>query len=303
MNALITGSLGFVGRHLSTELIAHGYAVSGMDLTTSKNTTIVDLADKQAVHEFVRIVQPDVLFHLAAISSIPLSWLQPQKTYETNVIGTINLLEAVRAEQSSCCIIIVGSSYQYGAVNTPTPISEDAVLFSGNPYAASKKAQEEISTVYASTYSIDIRYTRSFNHIGPGQGAGFLIPDLCRGIAQVERGEAELLKVGNLEAIRDFTDVRDIARAYRLISERGAYGERYNVGSGTGRKVRDILDMLLEMAKREIPVQSENECMRHSDLPVLVCDSTKLQNQTGWKPEIPFEQTLHEALEYYRKEA
>lgn len=300
MRALITGSRGFVGKHLAMELSANGYSVYGIDLTEDENTAFVNLLDRQAVKEYIRRIRPDALFHLAAQAAIPLSWKEPQTTYELNVIGTINLLEAVCEEKRTCRIVIIGSSEQYGVLQELNPISEEIALRPRNPYAASKKAQEEIASVYGNSHSLDICFTRSFNHSGPGQKLGFLIPDLCSGIVRVEQNKDNCLQVGNLESVRDFTDVRDIARAYRLIYEKGIKGEKYNVGTGTGRKAKDILNMLLSMTCREIPVQPAQERMRVSDTPVLVCDNTKLKSHTGWTPLIPFEQTLRDTLEYYR---
>jgi GDP-4-dehydro-6-deoxy-D-mannose reductase len=302
MKALITGSRGFVGQYLAAELSANGYIVSGIDLTEDENTKSVDLLDIRAVRDYVNAIQPDVLFHLAAQAAIPLSWKDPQKTFELNVIGTINLLETVRMEKRACRVVIVGSADQYGAISSAEAISEDMALRPQNPYAASKKAQEDMALIYAKFYSMDICLTRSFNHSGPGQKPGFLIPDLCHGITQVEQGKTSCMKIGNTEAIRDFTDVRDIVKAYRLICEKGIKGEIYNVGSGKGRKVRDVLDALVGMAYCEIPVQPDIDRMRVSDTPVLVCDNTKLKRHTGWEPLLSFEQALKDSLEYYRNQ-
>lgn len=300
MKALITGSQGFVGKHLSSELSSHRYKVSGIDLREDESTSYVDLMDRIAIKNYIRMNQPNVLFHLAAQAAIPYSWENPQKTYELNVIGTINLLEAVRLESPTCRIILVGSADQYGVTGCASAISERTVSHPPNPYAASKKAQEEISQVYAKAYSLDICISRSFNHCGPGQNLGFLVPDLCHGIVQVEKGKSPYLKIGNTEAIRDFTDVRDIVRAYRLISEKGLGGETYNVGSGIGRSIREVVDTLIAFASCEIEVQPDSKRMRASDTPVMICDNTKLREHTGWKPTIPFKKTLKDSLKYYR---
>ena len=300
MKALITGSRGFVGKHLAAELTDSGYAVNGMDLADDDYTSSVDLLDKDAVRSSIKAQQPDMLFHLAAQASVPLSWDDPQRTYELNLIGTLNLLEAVRQEKSTCRIVIIGSADQYGVTTHSDAISESEEQHPQNPYAASKRAQEEIALIYVNRYLLDICMTRSFNHCGPGQKLGFLVPDICTGIAQVEKGNAQFLKVGNTESIRDFTDVRDVVRAYKLICEKGINGEVYNVGSGVGRKVRDVLDALVSMASCDIKIQPDIERMRPSDTPVIVCDNTKLQKHTGWTPQLPFEQTLRDSLEYYR---
>ena len=300
MKALITGILGFVGRHLATELKANHYSVDGLDIAEGVDSARVDLLDSRAVREHIALTEPDMIFHLAAQADVGRSWAIPQKTYELNVVAAINLLEAVLAERPSCRIVMIGSSDQYGVTGPVGPIAETMELNPQNPYAASKKAQEEISSIYAKAHSLDVCLTRSFNHSGPGQKPGFLIPDLCQGIIGVERGEAEHLKIGNMEAIRDFTDVRDVVRAYRLIGEKGQAGETYNVGSGIGRKVQDLLDMLLKTASCEVRVRQDESRMRKSDTPVFVCDNTKLRTHTGWAPSIPIEQTLQDTLAYYR---
>ena len=301
MKALITGSRGFVGRYLLDELITNGYTTFGIDIISDEHATIVNLLDRTAVKNYIKTVQPDVVFHLAAQAAIPYSWKEPQETFEFNIIGAINLLEAVRDEKPTCKVLIVGSADQYGATGSIEFISEDVPLTPRNPYAVSKKAQEEFTLVYSKANDLGVYLTRSFNHCGPGQKLGFLIPDICHGIVQVERGVSPYLKIGNMEAVRDFTDVRDIVKAYRLIYEKGISGEIYNVGSGHGRKAQEILDRLLYMAVEVIPVTPDKERMRVSDTPVVICDNSKLQKHTGWVPIIPLEQTLKETLEYFRE--
>jgi len=301
MKAMITGSLGFVGKHLSNELTANGYSVCGIDIQAGAHTDAVNLLDRDAVRKYIRLTQPDVIFHLAAQAAIPYSWKEPQKTFEINVIGAVNLLEALCNEKSSCRVVIVGSADQYGVSGLIGPISEEIPLTPRNPYAVSKKAQEEIATVYAGAFDLDICFTRTFNHCGPGQKPGFLVPDICNGIVQVEQGLSKSLKIGNTDAIRDFTDVRDISKAYRLICEKGYSGEVYNVGTGNGHSAKEILDSLLSMTEFDVPVTPDKERMRPSDTPVVVCDNTKLRKQTGWTPIIPLVQTLRETLEYYRE--
>lgn len=300
MKALITGSQGFVGRRLAAELSVNGYDVCGIDIVKDENTASIDLLDRQALRRYIRETKPDIIFHLAAQASVPMSWIEPQKTFEINVTGTINLLETVIEEKIICRIVVVGSSDQYGVTGAAGAISESMAQSPQNPYAASKKAQEEITLVFAKAYSLNVCLTRSFNHSGPGQRLGFLIPDLCNEMVQVERGMKSCLMLGNLEAVRDFTDVRDVVRAYRLIGEKGVSGEVYNVGSGVGRRVQTVLDMIVDMASCKIPIQIDTERMRVSDTPILVCDNSKLREHTGWEPLLPFEQTLQEVLEYYR---
>ena len=299
MKALITGSRGFVGKHLRAELATHGYTVRGIDLTEDEETLQIDISNKEAVQGCIKSENPDVIFHLAGQPSVYISWKNPQKTFFINVIGTINLLESVRNLGKPCRVILIGSAEQYGIITTDMPVSEETELLPHNPYASSKKAQEDLALIYVKTYGMDICMTRSFNHSGPGQKPGFLISDLSLGISSVERGLAPHLKVGNTEAVRDFTDVRDVAAAYRLICERGTAGEAYNVGSGVGYKVQDILEMMLAMANCEISVFSDADRVRPSDIPVLICDNSKI-SKLGWKPTISIKRTFRDTLEYYR---
>lgn len=302
--ALITGSSGFVGPYLRQELEANGYEVTGLDLKASKGTIAADLLDADSLREIVSREQPDALFHLAGQSNVAHSWKMPQKTFEINVIGAINIMEAVRAAAPGCRILLVGSSDVYGNLGAAgQSVDESTAARPMTPYGVSKKAQEEMAAVYARAYGLNICVTRSFNHGGAGQAKGFLIPDFASGIAAVERGEAASLRVGNLEARRDFTHVRDIVRAYRLIAERGRCGEVYNVGSGVAHSAREVLEMLRSMARCEIPIEQDPDKMRPSDTPVIRCDHGKLTEDTGWEPAEPFETILRETLEFYRASA
>jgi len=303
MKALITGSRCFVGQHLLKELTDNKYTVFGFDLSEDNNTKAVDILDAKAVRECINKIEPDVIFHLAAYANIPLSWENPQKTFEVNIIGSINLLEAVRNEKPDCRVILVGSSDQYGATGILAPISEDYDLNPKNPYAMSKKTQEEIGKLYRTVYGLNICMTRSFNHSGPGQRTGFIIPDLCSGLVAIEIRKTDVLKVGNLETIRDYTDVRDVVRAYRLIYEKGKSGEVYNVGSGKGRRGQEILDMLTSMATTQFTVEIDEERKRTSDTPIFVCNNNKLHSHTGWEPEIPIETTLLDVFNEWRNKS
>jgi len=219
-----------------------------------------------------------------------------------NVKGTLHLLEAVRKTDRPVRLLLVGSSEQYGARHTPgEAMSEEMPLCPQNPYGISKCTQEALGKLYADAFGMDIVMTRSFNHIGPDQPAGFVIPDLIQGIVSVERQEKDALPVGNLSVSRDFTDVRDVARAYRLLAERGEKGEVYNVGSGKMWGLRELLEKLLSMAKVPVPVKTDPERMRPSDMPYTLCDYRKLHAATGWTPQIEIEQTLLEMLEHFRR--
>lgn len=301
MKALITGSQGFVGRYLRRELEANGYEVVGLDLQDASNTIRADLLNASQMKDAIFRVKPNAIFHLAGQADVAKSWKIPQRTVEINVIGTLNLLEAVRAFDPSVRMVLVGSSDQYGNLgDAGKSVSEALETKPQTPYAVSKKAQEELGKVYARAYKMNVCMTRSFNHYGPGQQKGFLISDFASGIVAVERGLMSSLKVGNLEARRDFTHVKDVVRAYRLIGEKGKSREVYNVGSGTMYSAQEILDRLLDLAKCNIPVEQDPDRMRPSDTPVICCDHSKLTRDTGWKSEIPLEYALTEVMEGWR---
>ena len=302
MRALITGSGGFVGKYLRAELETHGYDVTGLDLREGPGTAAANLLDGEATLAAIRSTAPEVIFHLAGQADIGLSWRIPQKTVAVNEIAALNLLEAARAVCPGSKIVLVGSSDQYGRLREAgASVSEETPTRPMNPYAISKDAQEKLGRAYAEAYGMRVLMTRSFNHGGAGQRTGFMIPDFASGIVKVERGEAEAVCVGNLESQRDFTHVKDIARAYRLIAERGVPGEVYNVGSGTVCRTGDILDRLIAMARCPVPVRQDPARMRPSDTPVIRCDRTKLTRDTGWEPELGLDEILRDTLEYYRK--
>lgn len=302
MRALITGSQGFVGGYLRRELEENGYEVLGLDLQAGPGTVQTNLLDLEQLAEAVRSAKPDTVFHLAGQADVGQSWKNPQKTVEINVIGAVNLMEAVRAFDPAVRILLVGSSDQYGNLGEAGQcVAETLELKPQTPYAVSKLAQEEMARAYVRAYGMNLCMTRSFNHGGAGQRKGFLIPDFASGIVQVEKGLAPSLKVGNLEARRDFTHVRDVARAYRLIAEKGRPGEVYNVGSGTTYSAREVLDRLLKLANCPIPVERDPAKMRPSDTPVICCDHGKLTADTGWTPESPLEEILRETLAEWRK--
>lgn len=304
MRALITGSQGFVGQYLRRELEANGYEVMGLDLQAGPDTLQVDLLDPEQLAGAVRSAKPDAVFHLAGQADVAKSWHLPQKTMEINVIGAINLMDAVRAVDLSARIVLVGSSDQYGSLGAAGQcVSEGLDLRPQTPYAISKRAQEEMALAYVRAYGMNVCMTRSFNHGGTGQRKGFLIPDFASGIARVEKGLETSLKVGNLDAKRDFTHVRDVARAYRLIAEKGGPGEVYNVGSGMTYSAREILDRLCAMAVCPIPVERDPAKLRPSDTPVICCDHGKLTQDTGWEPEVPLDVILWDVLEEWRKNA
>ena len=243
-----------------------------------------------------------MIFHLAGQPDVGKSWKIPQKTFAINVLAAINLMEGMRKVCPEAPMVIVGSADEYGSLKEAgASVSEETPMNPMNPYAISKDAQEKLGKAYAKAYGLKICMTRSFNHGGAGQRTGFMIPDFASGIVKVERGEAEAVSVGNLASKRDFTHVKDIVRAYRLIAEKGRPGEVYNVGSGRTYSAGEILDKLIALAKCPIPVRQDPARMRPSDTPVICCDNSKLKADTGWEPEHSLEDILEDTLEYYRE--
>ncbi len=302
MRALVTGIGGFVGKYLRLELQNNGYEVAGLDVRPEKDSLTVDLLDADSVKKAVADIKPETVFHLAGQADVGASWRIPQKTFEINVIAAVNLLEAVRNHASDAKIVLVGSSDEYGKLGKAgESVTEKTELRPQSPYAVSKMAQEELAKVYSRAYNMNICMTRSFNHYGPGQREGFLIPDFASGIVRVEKGLKRCLKVGNLDSRRDFTHVRDVVRAYRLIAEKGRPGEVYNVGSGITYSVKEILGKLLTLAECPVDVVNDPLKMRPSDTPVICCNHNKLTKDTGWEPELKMDDMLSEVLEKLRE--
>lgn len=301
MRALITGAGGFVGGYLQAELEQNGYQVTGLDIVETPHGIVADLLDKEAVFSVIKTHRPDVIFHLAGQASVSLSWTIPQKTIERNVVATLNLFEAVLELSPETKILLVGSSDEYGNMGQlGVSVSETLPLNPQTPYAVSKQAQENLAGIYARSRQLKVFMTRSFNHAGPGQKLGFMIPDFSHQIVQVERGLLTEVKVGNLTAKRDFTHVRDIVRAYRLIVELGQVGEIYNVGSGTVYSAQEILDKLIQCVDQPILVVQDPSKMRPSDTPVIRCNNEKLVDHTGWYPMIDVDHIVAEVLDEWR---
>ena len=286
--ALITGSNGFVGQVLRKELENNGYYVCGVDLVPGDGTEHCDVLDCAQLEAVLSDCRPDVIFHLAGQASVAKSWMIPQKTFEINVIAAINLLEGVKKQCKTASVLLVGSADIYEG-------GEERLR---SPYAVSKKAQEDMAQLYVYA-GLDIRMTRSYNHSGAGQKLGFIIPDFCHQIAQIERGERNVMNVGNLSSMRDFSHVKDVATAYRLIIERGVSGEIYNVGSGETHCGQDILDHLFTMTPAPIQVRQDAGLLRAADQSVFACDNRKLVG-LGWQPRYTFDDILSDCLEYYR---
>ncbi|MCD7890293.1 MAG: GDP-mannose 4,6-dehydratase [Ruminococcus sp.] len=309
MKALIIGGAGFVGGYLIRELLGAGWEVHATCLPSEKieedgcSVHILDILEKDAVTVIFNSLKPDVIFHLAAQSSVALSWKKPQLTADINIKGSVNVLESMRdAEKKDMRILLIGSGEEYGFIREcACPISESEPLNPGNIYAATKACQGMLGEIYFRAYRLDVIMVRAFNHSGPGQLPMFVISDFCRQIAEIEKGIRQpQMAVGNLSAMRDFTDVRDVVRAYRLLAERGVSGETYNVGRGQTVEVRTILDMALSMAECPISVINDPAKMRASDIPIIEPDVSHIAEHTGWKAEISMEQTIRDTLDYWR---
>ena len=246
--------------------------------------------------------RPDHIYHLAAQSSVPLSWKNPNLTVDINIKGTINLLDAVRELDYKPRVLLIGSGEEYGRIRPDeNPVNEDNKLRPGNIYAVTKATQNMIGELYAAAYGMDIVMVRAFNHIGPKQAPIFVVADFCRQVAEIEFGKQEpVIGVGNLSAKRDFTDVRDVVRAYEMLMENAKSGQIYNVGSGSAVEIRDILDIILRMSDKKIEVVIDENKLRPVDVPVIEADIRKITEDIGWKKEITLEQTIKETLDYWR---
>ncbi len=267
------------------------------------NLIEADLTDAVSMRRVVGAVLPDRIFHLAAQSFVPTSWNAPADTLETNVIGEVKLLEAIREAGNNPLIHIAGSSEEYGMVHPhEAPIKETNPLRPLSPYAVSKVAQEMLAIQYFHSYGLRCIVTRAFNHEGPRRGHVFVTSSLAKQIASIEKGlQPAIIRVGDTTIQRDWTDVRDMVRAYHLVLEKGTPGEVYNIGTGKCLTVQVMLDMLLSLTEVTIKVEQDPARFRPSDVRLLQADSTKFKQETGWEPEIPFIQTLQDLLDFWRK--
>ena len=315
MRILITGITGFVGSHLAEYALAKGdVEVFGTVRWRSRLDNVehienditmldCDLRDNGAARRVLQEVRPDYIFHLAAQSFVPTSWIAPAETLSTNITAQLNLLEGIRELGLDSRIQVAGSSEEYGLVfEHEAPIKEDNPLRPLSPYAVSKVAQDFLAYQYHKSYGIFAVRTRAFNHTGPRRGHVFVTSNFSRQVAQIEKGKKEpVIEVGNLEARRDFSDVRDIVRGYWLALEKGEPGEVYNIGSGKAITIQELLDLILSLSNIDIEVRQMPERMRPSDVELLVTDYSKFNRATGWKPEIPLEKTIEDLLNYWRE--
>lgn len=313
MKVLITGITGFAGSHLAELALKKGVDVFGTVRWRSRLENIeqikndvklvdCDMRDFCSVKSALKKVNPDYIFHLAAQSFVPSSWSAPHETMTTNIIGQLNFFEAIRDLGINPVMQIACSSEEYGFVHPEeVPITEENPLRPLSPYAVSKVAQDMMGYQYYKSYGLKIVRTRGFNHTGPRRGEVFVTSNFAKQIAEIETGKREkVIHVGNLDARRDFSDVRDIVRAYWLTVEKGEPGEVYNVASGIAYKISEILKKLLSFSSINVDVVQQQERMRPSDVEVLLGSYEKFNKRTGWKPEIPFDRTLSDLLDYWR---
>jgi len=310
---LVSGAGGFVGGHL-VELVrreapatsVHGVVQphGSLGWSSSQGARIheADLDDPAAAAAVIEEVRPDGIVHLAGQSSVHQSWLDPGGTLRTNVLGIVHLLDAARSASLRPAVLVVGSAEEYGPVTeAELPIREDAPLRPASPYAVSKVAQGALALLYGPAGGMRVVLTRTFHHTGPGRGEAFAESSFARQIAEIEQGlRPAVIEVGNLDAVRDFTDVRDVVRAYLLLLEKGDPGRAYNVCSGRGRRIRDILDLLLASSSAKVEVRIDKERLRPADVPAQVGDPTRLRAATSWEPRIPLEETLRDLLADWR---
>lgn len=306
---LVLGAAGFVGGHLMDYLESQNIKFA---VTKLKNEEIIrencniydlDLLDLENVKKILLEQKPKSIINLAAQSSVGLSWKNMNLTVDINIKGTLNVLNSVREICPDTRVLMIGSSEEYGYIDGGvTKVSEDCNIRPGNPYAVTKASQTMFANMFYKAFEMDIMIMRAFNHVGPGQNLGFVVPDFAIQIAQIEKGLKEpIIEVGNLSAMRDFSDVRDIVRGYIGVLKNGKSGAIYNIGSGKAVPIQYLLDKLLSMAKCSIKVVNDPERMRPSDMKIVEADISRLQSDTGYIPMIDLDKTLNDTLNYFRK--
>jgi len=311
VNILVTGASGFVGRHLIRYLKSAEHEIWGtcfperpgnLEPDIKKNIYYLDIRDGEGVSKIVEKVRPAWIFHLAAISNVRHSWEKPRETILTNLMGTFNIFEAVRKHVGEARILFASSSDVYGTTSpSGRALREEDSTIALNPYAYTKLSGEMMSVFYSRVEKLKIIIVRSFPHTGPGQMQDFVCSDWAFQIARIEKKfQDPVLHVGNMEVKRDYSDVRDVVRAYALLMEKGRLGEIYNVCSGKAVSLGEILDFLLSLTSKSIRVKKDSQKMRKADIPMLVGDNQKIREETGWMPEITLEESLRDLLHDWR---
>jgi len=295
MKVLVTGCNGFVGRHAVAVLNEIGHDVTGADLGGPADSHVpgrpMDVRDLDSIAAVLEAEQPDAVLHLGGIAFVPLGWTQPQDIFAVNTIGTLNLLDAVRRRLPSARVLVVTSAEVYGSRPAPSPLTEDAPYNPDNIYGVAKAAADHASLLYGVHHGLNVMVARPSNHIGPGQSTRFAAAAFAVQLAAIARGADPVMRVGNLDQRRDFTDVRDVARAYALLLESGRPGTPYNIASGTMTPVRSIFDTLCEIAEVSPTVEIDPDLFRPTDSRPSY-DVARIRGDTGWEPRIPLRQTL-----------
>lgn len=302
---LIFGVGGFAGGYLTREFQQHGYEVYGSDAVDRYPEGIpfrkVDLLNAEAVRGLVSEVCPDAIVNLAAISSVGLSWKLPQTTIEVNVVGPLNILEAARACEPMPKVLFIGSSEEYA--ESDKPIREDSSLNANNPYGISKMTQEKFAEIYRDRYGMQVYCVRAFNHTGVGQNENFVIPSWCKQAAEISKsGKPGVMRVGNLNVRRDFGNVKDIVRAYRMVLESDDCRLIYNIGTGNSVLLKDLLDYIVSLSEQPITVEVDPTLIRPVDTPYICCDHSLITQKLGWEPEYTLFDTVREMVEELKRE-
>jgi len=308
---LVTGATGFIGSHLSEFLLKKGHEVHGTvwDENELKNVETIrdeinllecDIRNEARVAGIIDEIKPEKIFHLAAQSFPTVSWDEPARTLETNVLGTSHLFEAVKKHSPNAVVLVACSSAEYGFVTeAEVPVSEDHVLLPLHPYGVSKVAQDLLSYQYFKNFGIKSLRARIFNTTGPKK-TNDVCSDFTKMTVEIEKGKASGMRVGNLEAKRDITDVADVINALWLLTEKGVQGEVYNVCSSRALRIRDVLDMAIANSTVKIDVEVDPSKLRPTDEPIIMGDNTKIRETCGWVPVITMEETLRTMLDYWR---
>lgn len=311
---LITGVLGFAGGFLAEHLLSQkNFSITGTYLSDHQLQNVsyikdkielekLDLLNEEKTSKLIKALKPDIVFHLAALTSPSESFLSPALTITNNITAQVNLLEALKNSGVDAKILIISSADIYGVVDRKDlPIDEQTPLMPVNPYAVSKVAQDFLGLEYFLSYGLKVVRVRPFNHIGPRQSSNFVVASFAKQIAEIEKGKKDnIISVGNLSSKRDFTDVRDMMEAYLLAIEKGKIGDVYNIGSGISHSISEILEILLSLSAEKIKIEIDKKLFRPKDEPELVCNNSYFVKQTGWQPKIPIKKTLEDTLDYWR---
>lgn len=310
----ITGYSGFVAQHFMDylELLQERVTVLGVDMNEveeKKNYHFVqcsflklNLLDAEGVNKILFEFQPDYLLHLASYSSVAYSWKNPVSAFVNNTNIFLNLVEQIRLLKLPCKVLSVGSSEEYGNVSeSQLPVREETVTKATSPYAVARISQEMLSTIYAKDYNVDIVLTRSFNHIGAGQKDTFVVPSFAKKLVDIKKGLTctDSIKVGNISLIRDFVDVRDVVRAYYLLLQHGKSGEAYNICTGVGTSLKQILMQMMQYLELSLTITADSNLIRPDDIKIVIGSNKKIFEEVGWQPEIPLEKSLADIIDYW----